>query len=172
MKIKILLTLVIILLMNVSCVNDKYEYDNLFPEKYNVVFSIKNGVSVSTDVSNKSETSDYLITLLKGGAQPSMAGDARLEVWTKEELDRYEVIVGRNLEILPADSYTLDATDFHFVAGERWKDCIVSFKSAQVAHIVSEDDSEVTYVLPLRLVSDQTVDENKKNIIIEVNIVD
>lgn len=167
-----LLALACVMGLLTSCMNDAYDYDTLFPEEYNVVFCIRNGTNVTQTLSRSEASATYTLVVLKGGAYPEMEGDVTVEPWTEEEVNKYAETYGRDLKLLPADAYSLSDTDLHFSAGEKGKDVVVTFNTPIVAGHIDNDASGATYMLPLRLVSSDTVDEGQGEILIEIEMND
>lgn len=153
-----------------SCMNDAYDYDTLFPEEYNVVFCIKNNVNETQTLSRSEPNATYTVVILKGGAYPEMEADVKIEPWSEEEVADYASTYGRDLKLLPADAYSLSESDLHFGAGEKGKDVVITFNTPVVANHIDNDASGATYMLPLRLVSSDTVDSEKGEILIEIQM--
>lgn len=170
MKLKNISILAFLIVFVMACQKSDWEYDNLFPEEYEVVFSIKNAQNINHDISRHSSSSTYMFTILKGGSQPSFAADVTLETWTAEEVEEYGTVLGINYRLLPPDSYTLsDITAFD--GTKRGQDVVVTFKS-QILVQYTDNNPEVTYLLPLRLVSEKTVNNTRKEILITPCIID
>lgn len=175
MKIIVCNLLVFLTLYFTSCQNSDYEYDNLFPDEYNTVFSIRNNDSETAKnlgmVPRTGTAFQSTIVILKGGAQPSVAATVRIEEWTDEEVTEYGTLMGEEYKLLPADTYSLSSDELEFGADERAKDLVITFYSDKLAEYMDADE-ESTYLLPLRLVSDKTVNESQKEIVIPVCLVD
>ena len=157
--------------MATSCFNSDYEYNKLFPEEYNVVFSIKNGTNVIQSLSPDEKDPSYKVIILKGGAQPQMEGNVKVEVWSQEEVEDYNATTNSNFVLLPVEAYTLSSTQLHFTSEDRGKDVFVTFNPAAVTEYATIH-SEKDLLVPLHLISEQSVDSEKKDILIEVTIVD
>lgn len=164
-----LLTLSLLLIIGGACIEDNCDYDTLFPEEYNVVFALKNSLNETYTVDRSAETSIYTVTVLKGGAQPTMTGDVKIEPWTVEEIGDYGVTIGRTYKLLPSTTYTLSETDLHFDGTGRGTDILVTFNQTAVYDFIT-NNSDAICVLPLRLVSQQTVDSEKESVLIEVKV--
>lgn len=167
-----LLVLMCVMGLVTSCMNDAYDYDTLFPEEYDVVFCIKNSTNVTMELSRSEESAAYTVVVLKGGAYPDMEGDVSIEPWTEEEVAEYAAAYGRDLRLLPADAYSLSESDLHFNPGEKGKDVVVTFDTSIAANYIDANTSGFTYVLPLRLVSSNTIDGEKGEILIEIEMND
>lgn len=171
MKKKNILILAFLFLLVTACQKSDWEYDNLFPEEYEVVFSIKNALNVTHVISREDETSIYAVTVLKGGSQPALAADVAVEVWSSEEVEAYGDVLGTAYKLLPSDTYVLSDTELHFDGSVRGKDIMITFKPEKVEQCVGSNP-EVIYVLPLRLISEETVDEAHKEVLITVSLTD
>lgn len=149
-----------------SCHVDDYDYDNLFPEEYNVVFSIKNDANVICEIPEDDTDFSYVITVLKGGAQPSLSADVKFEPWSKEEVEAYNEKTGSNYMLLFEDCYLIKPAILHFGgSAEYGKQTVVTFTSEKVQQYVNEY-ADKTVFLPLRLISDKKINEEKKEIFI------
>ena len=164
-----LLTLSLLLIIGGACIEDNCDYDTLFPEEYNVVFALKNSLNETYTVDLSAETSIYTVTVLKGGAQPTMTGDVKIEPWTVEEIGDYGATIGRTYKLLPSAAYTLSETDLHFDGTVRGTDILITFNQTAVYDFITNNSGAIC-VLPLRLVSQQTVDSEKESVLIEVKV--
>lgn len=164
-----LLTLSLLLIIGGACIEDNCDYDTLFPEEYNVVFAMKNSLNETYTVERSAEASIYTVTVLKGGAQPALTGDVRVEPWTAEEIENYGVAIGRTYKLLPSTAYTLSETNLHFDGTARGIDIFVTFNQTAVYDFIT-NNREAICILPLRLVSQQTVDSKKESTLIEVKV--
>lgn len=164
-----LFALSLLLIIGGACIEDNCDYDTLFPKEYNVVFALKNSLNETYTVNQSEEASIYTVTVLKGGAQPTMAGDVKIEPWSAEEIRDYGTTLGRTYKLLPATAYTLSETDLHFDGTVRGADILITFNQAMVYDFIA-DNSDAVCILPLRLVSQQTVDSEKESVLIEVKV--
>lgn len=175
MKVIIYNLLLFLALCFASCQNSDYDYDNLFPDEYNTIFGIKNNDSGTAKnlgkVSRTGETSQSTIVILKGGAQPSTVATVKIEKWSDDKISEYETLMGEKYKLLPANAYSLNSDEFEFGADDRAKDLVITFYNNKVVECINAN-GEYTYLLPLRLVSDKTVNERQAEIVIPISLVD
>ena len=98
-----------------------------------------------------------------------MTGDVKIEPWTVEEIGDYGATIGRTYKLLPSTAYTLSETDLHFDGTVRGTDILITFNQTAVYDFITNNSGAIC-VLPLRLVSQQTVDSEKESVLIEVKV--
>ena len=152
-----------------SCYNSEYDYDNLFPKEYAKILSVKNSETVIQTMSSLDETSVYDMIILKGGYQPSEVSSATIMTWSDEELKEYSTYNGLNCQIIPSSTYLLSNSEIYFAQGERAKHVLVHFKPLELAKEMS-NNLDITYLLPLKLISKDSVMSNKKEVIIQIDM--
>lgn len=152
-----------------SCCNFGYDYDNLFPEEYAKILSVKNSETVMQTMSSLDESSVCDMIILKGGARPSEVSDATIVTWSDEELNKYSIYNGKDCKIIPSDTYSLSTSSIHFAPGERAQHVLINFKPVMLAKEMIENP-EITYLLPLKVISEDSVMENKKEVIIQIDM--
>ncbi|MDR2968861.1 MAG: DUF1735 domain-containing protein [Tannerellaceae bacterium] len=141
-------------LLLTACNDTKYELGNLVPDEYHNVLYINNSGTQDLTLYNTGEANTYTISVYKGGSDPSLAASVDLGVYTQEEVDLlYSAIEGVDYRIIPAGSYALDQAHLDFTSEDRYKVVTLSLETELIEAAI-EANPEVTYVLPLRLYSE------------------
>ena len=81
-----------------------------------------------------------------------------LTLLSREELELYSLLYGVTYKHLPAPAYSLSEESLKFDSNERYKNIDLIFNTSEIIKAI-ENDPKATFVLPLKLVSE----ENKVN---------
>lgn len=108
----------------------------------------------------------FTTSIGKGGTAPEVLRTAAVRVFTQEELDTYNQENDMQYVTLPADCYTFDK-QYNFEQGIEKRDLTITLKAK-----IGELDTDIDYVLPLKLISDtHSVNDDKRQLIIKPNII-
>lgn len=152
-----------------SCFNSEYDYDRLFPAEYAKILSIKNAGTVTQTMSTLEEVSTYDMIVLKGGWQSQTTSQATVCTWTQDELDKYARQNGLKCSMIPEGTWSVCTPEIRFAAGTQAQHVPVEFRPSLLRDEM-EANPDVSYLLPLRVVSEDSVMEGKDEIIIEVRL--
>ncbi|WP_343556356.1 DUF1735 domain-containing protein [Sphingobacterium sp.] len=110
---------------------------------------------VPVEFYNVNQDITYSTFIGKGGTSTDISREAKLKVWTAEELDTYNKSTGTNYRLLPADYYTLEMT-YAFDTKDERKPLQVILKKN-----IGQLERNVDYVLPIELTSaNYTINKN------------
>lgn len=140
--------ILILLLINAGCTN----YDNMYPEKFYKILYLKNSGVIDMKLFKTGENTEYSVTVVKAGTDPTAIADAKFTPMDQKTLDIYCASRGLSYQALPENCYTLDATDLSFTATELYKKIGLSLKTSEIESAVQKD-VETDYVIPFMLTS-------------------
>ena len=130
-------------------------YDDIIPAEYNKILSIKDGGEQNLTLYNSGEQTEYNITTIKAGADPSQVAQATLSVMNVQQFEAYLAEVGRTFQILPADCYGLADNEMNFTSSDTWKISKLTINPERVKSYldVAKANGGAEYVIPLILTS-------------------
>ena len=92
----------------ISCNDLDGKYDELVPDEYHKILSIKETGSQEVIMSVEEEVYEYQLTVIKGGLRKDLEANASLEVLTQNEVDvEYNDKQGTNYQVLSKDMYMI-----------------------------------------------------------------
>lgn len=142
----------------VACNTDsEYALDKIVPQEYHKVLSLnpigKHDLTILA-TGEENETFDYSFIINKNGSDPNTTADVTLTTLTDEELnDEYSTPENVNYKTIPANTFTLEPVEFSFAPGVHYQNANVKFHVEALKKALATDNS-VTWVLPLKLVSE------------------
>lgn len=102
----------------------------------------------------------------KGGTDNEIARTAAVRLFTQEELDDYNKLIGTDYVLLPSDCYEFKQ-QYAFEAGVESQPLDITLKAA-----IGELGQDLEYVLPVKLISDtHSINKNKCDLIIKPKII-
>lgn len=149
-----------VLLLLAAC-SEEMEY---LQEDYASVVYMKDEGQIDINFYNIGQDMTYNTQIRKGGTNVDLTGEVELNVWTKEDLIKYNTERGTHYELLPPSFYTLPEK-VHFTAKQ---------EAAPIAIVLHKDigDLDGDYVLPVVLKSDaHRVNLTKNTLILHINII-
>lgn len=167
MKRLIINTLLSALLL-ASC-SDSYNYtnDRIYPEEQSPSFTTTGTTEVVQAIGSTDQTSTYSFTVMKSG---QYAASVSLVPWTEEEVEAYAASQGTAYKLLPADAYSLSATQLDFTkANERYQNVTVDFSPSKIAEYVKASPDK-TLLLPIRLLSQEGKADEAQTIFITIDM--
>ncbi|MGL4852248.1 MAG: DUF1735 domain-containing protein [Phocaeicola sp.] len=129
------------------------KYDDLIPEKYDKILSLKVYGEQELTLYNTGSETEYLITAMKTGSRPDLAASATVSVMSEAQFEAYLAETGLNYRKLPEACYSLSNNELQFSATDTWKIVPVSIDPVKVAEYVGV--TEDTYVIPIIMASSQ-----------------
>lgn len=157
MKINYLIIICSIVLGLSSC--DDAMHSNL-PDEYATILYLKENGLKTIDIINV-ENEDKILNIIvgKGGNNPEGKATAKIITMSETELNEYN----NKYYILPENCYTLPP-EFEFSNNDNSKEIEITLKSSEIVKLIQKDNKE--YVLPLLLVSEEKVINEKSNTLI------
>ena len=102
----------------------------------------------------------------KGGTDNDIARTAAVRLFTQEEMDAYNKLIGSDYVLLPSDCYEFNQ-QYAFEAGVESQPLDITLKAA-----IGELDQDQEYVLPVKLISEtHSVNPNKCDLIIKPKVI-
>lgn len=139
----------------------QFEDDNFSSTLY-----LKDTGLIDIDFYNINKDVTFTTAVGKGGTDPEIARVALARVFTQEEMDAYNKVVGSNYVILPSDCYEFNKKYIFDVQSENLE-MVITLKAN-----IGELDSQIEYVLPIKLTSPHySVNEKKNELILKPNII-
>lgn len=132
------------LLFHAAC-TDEVTYDQ---EQYKSVVHLKESGVVNIDFYNIGQDVSFETCITKGGTDPSVAGDVSLVKFTEEELEIYNQGYGSDFKLLPEGYYTMP-DKVSFEANQEATNIKIVLKAN-----IGELDDDISYILPIRLESE------------------
>lgn len=132
------------LLFHAAC-TDEVTYDQ---EQYKSVVHLKESGVVNIDFYNIGQDVSFETCITKGGTDPSVAGDVSLVEFTEEELETYNQGYGSDFKLLPEGYYTMP-DKVSFEANQEATNIKIVLKAN-----IGELDDDISYILPIRLESE------------------
>lgn len=142
------LCLAAVLMVFSGCQN----YDDLIPEDFGTILSLKEVGEVPTNLYTTGEDGVVELTILKGGSDPSRSASAQIEVMSPALLSEYAVRTGVTYDALPGDTYEIAEPGLDFPANTGYLKRQVTLRTAKIQKMI-KDHPEANYALPLILTS-------------------
>ncbi len=133
-------------------------YRDLIPTEYNAVLYIDGENMETITIYESVPQYTKKVIVAKTGANPQATAKATFELLSREELELYSLLYGVTYKHLPAPAYSLNEESLKFDSNERYKNIDLIFNTSEIIKAI-ENDPKATFVLPLKLVSE----ENKVN---------
>lgn len=155
-----------------SCNDLDGKYDELVPDEYHKILSIKKTGSQEVIMSVEEEAYEYQLTVIKGGLRKDLEANAFLEVLTQDEVDvEYNDKQGTNYRVLSKDMYVIVDEAVSILGDETGKTIRVTFKPKKIYGAIKEGGANVEYVLPVHLVSaSDSVNADKNKVLLRCNV--
>ncbi len=155
-----------------SCNDLDGKYDELVPDEYHKILSIKETGSQEVIMSVEEEAYEYQLTVIKGGLRKDLEANAFLEVLTQDEVDvEYNDKQGTNYRVLSKDMYVIVDEAVSILGDETGKTIRVTFKPKKIYGAIKEGGANVEYVLPVHLVSaSDSVNADKNKVLLRCNV--
>ena len=162
----------IMTLLMISCDGSQFEMENLFPNEYHKVLSLKDtGEKLLTVSSTSSVPLVEEVHVYKTGSVAYYEAKAKLAVLTQAEMEAaLEQAANNNYRVLPAEAYSIEGnTEIDFASTEGFKHFTFVFYPEKICELpkTSDDGRKIVYVMQieLRSESDATVNPDKKQML-------
>ena len=164
MKTKSIITLFcgIMVFAATSCDNPgEPNFDN---DEFSSVLYLKDSGLQVVNFQNVNEDILFTTSIGKGGTATGIPRTAKLEVFTAEELQAYNELVGYEYTALPADCYEY-ADEYSLDATTEQIPVSIKLKAA-----IGQLDKRKSYVLPLKLEAEGGVSKSKGELILDLDV--
>lgn len=153
-----------------SCNDD--DKDNIFPDKYVKIFSLKESGVRDLAMNTTQQNVKDSILILRGGGRPNSISNLEIKVLTLEEasvLGGYEL---DEIQIVPSDAYEItEGQNIKLEANEDHKYVPITFSPQKIYSGMKEYDDEITWVLPIALVSQtDTINDSQNKILLRFDV--
>lgn len=150
-----------LILFNTSCEN----YDEInIPEKYHKVLILQSAGEQDLTLYRTGEDSEYTMCIIKAGSEDNLSANGDLVI-DQEWLQQYNEDNAEHLITLPSELYSCDSQNLNFTETDQYKRVNWTFKTTQIEQLlINNPDKE--YVLPVRLMSDDTTISETNNYVI------
>lgn len=161
-----------------ACSESEYDIDNLIPDKYNKILYLKDSGEQSIVLQNEEPTYTKNVSVIKGGAIPTMEAQVNISVMEQDDIDaKWSNLTGRPHLLLPTDCYELSVSSINFAAEDMFRNFAVTFNTPQIVQFIDRMKAEpqyqdqkdyLKYVLPLMVTGASESDSinAQKNIIL------
>lgn len=147
-----------------ACDNSEYEIDNLIPDEFKRVVSIKDAPVGDMELFDVGLGMASKFTIIRAGGDPSLEASTKIETMTQEELSVY----GTDYVLVDPSYYTVDAT-VNFAPNQGYKIIDINFEADKIvelrqmiADLAAQGEGKEYYVA-LKLVQDgQTTVNSEK----------
>lgn len=140
-----------ILLGSLAVLGGCETYDNLFPEEYHHILTVRNSGITSVPLYTVMENNVYNLVVLRGGSDPSGSISGDVKPMSAESFAQYCHTWNLDYTMLPEDCYKLENASLTFEEKDyRYKNVGVSFQTSQIQNL-QEQHAGVDYALPLLL---------------------
>lgn len=155
-----------------SCSDLDGNYDELVPEEYHKILSLKDIGTQELAMSVEEDKYDYQLSVIKGGLRKDLEANVTLKILTQEEVDtEYNDKLGTNYQVLSADMYAIADADLNIPGEQTGKTTTVSFKPGKIYSAIKGSVNNANFVLPVRLVSTQdSVNADKNEVLLRCNV--
>ncbi|MDR0977204.1 MAG: DUF1735 domain-containing protein [Prevotellaceae bacterium] len=152
-----------------ACTETKYDLENLVPDRFHKILYINNSGKQAVTLFDTSEDFTYALSVFKGGSDPNQIASAHISLLTPAELDeQYSTPEGKNYQIIPQGSYTIESNEVNFTVADHYKTIGIALKPQAVKQAV-DGNPEALWVLPLLLTSDtDSVNANKNELFLQI----
>ena len=152
-----------VVLANVACTD--IDEDKYYQQEYHKILYLKTSGEIDATLFQTGQNTDYSITIIKAGSDPSLAANVHFAPMTQTELDIYCASRGTEYQAMPATCYTLGETDFKFDGNEPYKTTNLVLKTSEIDALL-KNNPDIDYVLPFSLTSQQDSINADKNLLI------
>ena len=162
-----------------ACDESEYDIDNLFPSQYEKILNIRDSGEQNYKIFDTKEDYKIEVSVMKTGSETSITADATVKVMSKADIAERIGDANHNYEPLPTNLYSLDKTDIHFEAEQRYATIEVKFPASSVqtlreifakeADIKANENPDTTFVkhvVALQLVSSTDTVNSYNNYVI------
>ena len=146
-----------------SCDNS-LDYAQYFPEGFDKILYILDSGEKEVTVYNTGADNLYEFTVCKGGYDPTLPSEARVEVLSQDEVDEeYTVNEGIPYKIIPENTYKLLTPEVTFSSSETHQKVQLSInpEALQAAFDDPAVEEGTRWLLPVRVVSNDSVNSEK-----------
>lgn len=152
--------------MATSCSEE--DTQDLFPEEYSEILYIKESGEQNVTLYDAGVDVNYSFMVCKGGSDPSQEADVSIQVMSQGEVDAvYTANEGVPYRIVPAESYSLDATELAFTSSDEYKQVNITLNPGTIKNAMEAAETETRWLLPLKAVSENdSVNANKNSYIL------
>ena len=152
--------------MATSCSEE--DTQDLFPEEYSEILYIKESGEQNVTLYDAGVDVNYSFMVCKGGSDPSQEADVSIQVMSQGEVDAaYTANEGVPYRIIPAESYSLDATELAFTSSDEYKQVNITLNPGTIKNAMEAAETETRWLLPLKAVSENdSVNANKNSYIL------
>ncbi len=131
-----------------------------FLSDFSTILYFRDSGPISMTLYKTGEKTNYQLSVVKAGSELGTTTSVSAKVMSDAELLAYNAAEGTNYKIIPADCYTVDATDLSFGASDLYKTVDVSISPESVEGYLDENS---TLVIPFELVnSSDSINAEKK----------
>lgn len=155
-----------------ACEGSEYDLQNQIPEKFHQILYLDISGRQELTLYNTENDYKYEFTVIKGGSDPALNASAEVNVLSQAEVNEQYGGEGVEYKVLGSETYSFDSTKFEFVnENDRYKKVTLFIKPGMVKSMM-ESDENATWVLPVRLSSENdSINANKDQILIKMNAV-
>ncbi len=121
-------------------------YDNIIPEEYNKILSMKVFGEQDLTLYETGEQTEYNIVVMKSGAKPDETAEATVDVMNEAQFEKLKTESGRPYKMLPAECFALSDNKMKFGSTDMWKTAKLTIDPMKVKKYVEESPN---YVLPV-----------------------
>ena len=147
----------------VSCSDNEYDFENLFPEEYHNIVAIASDMTGEIVFRDCTDNIDFDVEVIKGGGCPDKSSEAHLEVISQDDLTS----TNPNYVALPDNCYTLEGNSLVFDGTKAKKSIRVKFAMEPLRDFIAANiGKNAEFVIGLTLVSgNATVNSDKSRIV-------
>lgn len=151
------------ILMNTSC----DDYADTYPQEYEKMLLLQTYGEQAIELVNTGEPTNYTITVMKSGSQPTLDAVAHIGTMDKAAFDEYISERGRDYVAMPANCYSFDMEDLAYCCSETYKIINLELNTGEINKEIKKLGAGETLVLPISLTSAvDSVLESKNTLIL------
>lgn len=148
---------------------DRYELDNLVPEKYHKILYFPKDGKKEVTLYTTGEDNSYHFPIFKGGSKSGLTAEAKINIMTQEEVDKlYNDVEGEKYKVINKDCYSSESDNVTFSSEENYKIFTFDIKPEKIKELIDNNpESGLKWVLPIHLSSEvDSVNSNKDKILL------
>lgn len=159
-----------------ACSESEYELENLFPEQYHKILSIRNSGEQPTTLYSTGNDLSLPVTIMKSGSDVSSIAHATIKALSKEEINDKTGSESNPYEPIPSSFFTIKDNELDFSATDHWKQAEVVFSAEgveQMKQLLDDNTAGLKYVVGLQVVSSlDSINSQKDYVLLYVNAVE
>lgn len=163
-KLTILLGLCGLSMLYSSCDN----YDDLIPQKYNTILSMKQYGEQDIILYRTGENTEFEITAMKTGSVTGTTAAAKISSMSQAAFAEYLELAGKSYKYLPQECFSIQNGDLDYSGEDTWKRIKVLIDYEKTAPYVLEEKGR--YVIPLVMTSESdSILSTKRELILKMS---